>query len=42
MQSAVIIAAIALAVFLGYKTKINTLYLHILSAVSGWISSRKL
>ena len=24
MQSAVIIAAIALAVFLGYKTKINT------------------
>ena len=46
MQSAVIIAAIALAVFLGYKTKINTgffcIVLHILSAVSGWISSRKL
>lgn len=34
MQSAVIIAAIALAVFLGYKTKINTGFFCIVFALS--------
>ena len=43
MQSAVIIAAIALAVFLGYKTKINTGFFCIVFAYFiGWFSSRKL
>ena len=37
MQSAVIIAAIALAVFLGYKTKINTGFFCIVFAYFiGW------